>query len=143
MRAAVKLEPMSDADRNAATLAASCAAGNMRALARLISALEAEDSRVSDAAFEAVFQFNFPRRVIGVTGPPGGGKSTLIDYLAGLLLARARADPQTEPKVAILAIDPSSPFTGGALLGGRIRKASLGHTGVFIRSMGKRRVAGG
>jgi LAO/AO transport system kinase len=76
-------------------------------------------------------------RVVGVTGPPGAGKSTLVDRLARLLRARGET-------VGILAVDPTSPFTGGALLGDRIRMQSL-YTdgGVFIRSMATRGAMGG
>jgi LAO/AO transport system kinase len=75
--------------------------------------------------------------LVGVTGPPGSGKSTLVDKLA----RRARAGHET---VAIVAVDPSSPFTGGALLGDRVRMmAHSGDPGVFIRSMAARRALGG
>jgi LAO/AO transport system kinase len=75
--------------------------------------------------------------VVGVTGPPGSGKSTLVDKLAKLI----RAAGQT---VAIIAVDPSSPFTGGALLGDRVRMMEhYADPGVFIRSMAARRALGG
>src|SRR4029077_8612342 len=76
-------------------------------------------------------------RVVGVTGPPGAGKSTLVDRLARLI----RKGGQT---VGILAVDPTSPFTGGALLGDRIRMSTLyTDPGVFIRSMATRGAMGG
>jgi LAO/AO transport system kinase len=76
-------------------------------------------------------------RVVGLTGPPGVGKSTLVNSLVGELCARGRT-------VAVLAVDPSSPFTGGALLGDRIRmQAHSGNPGVFIRSMASRGRLGG
>jgi len=123
--------------RTASDWASACRAGDRRALSRLITLLEAGDAE-SAAAANAVASFDLPRHVIGITGPPGAGKSTLIDYLAGLAL-------QTPGKlVAILAIDPSSPFTGGALLGDRIRMASLrNEPRAFIRSMGSRGASGG
>jgi LAO/AO transport system kinase len=75
--------------------------------------------------------------VIGITGPPGSGKSTLVDKLVGSV----RAEGLT---VAIIAVDPSSPFSGGALLGDRVRMmAHHGDPGVFIRSMAARRTVGG
>lgn len=119
-----------------AALAGACRAGDRRALAKLISLLESEIPAESAAASDAVAGFDYPRHVIGISGPPGAGKSTLVAYLAELALA-ARS-------VAILAVDPSSPFTGGALLGDRIRMAALrNEPNVFIRSMGSRGAAGG
>jgi LAO/AO transport system kinase len=74
---------------------------------------------------------------IGLTGPPGGGKSSLVNSLAGLLVEQGR-------KVAIVCVDPSSPFTGGALLGDRLRMQDIPQDkGVFIRSMGSRGSTGG
>src|SRR5207245_3079345 len=76
-------------------------------------------------------------RIVGVTGPPGGGKSTLVSRLA----AEYR---KTNDRVAIVAVDPSSPFTGGAILGDRIRmRDRFLDEGVFIRSMASRGHAGG
>jgi len=95
------------------------------------------ESADAAAASDAVARLSLPRQTLGLTGPPGAGKSTLVDYLTGLYRARGE-------KVAVLAIDPSSPFTGGALLGDRIRMSSLRNDpGVFIRSMGSRGAAGG
>ena len=75
--------------------------------------------------------------VLGVTGPPGAGKSTLVDRFISLWRAEGK-------KVAVIAIDPSSPFTGGAVLGDRIRMQNhAGDDGVFIRSLGSRGVHGG
>jgi LAO/AO transport system kinase len=74
---------------------------------------------------------------IGLTGPPGGGKSSLVNHLAGQLVEKGR-------KVAIVCVDPSSPFTGGALLGDRLRMQDIPQDrGVFIRSMGSRGSSGG
>ncbi|HLX61756.1 MAG TPA: methylmalonyl Co-A mutase-associated GTPase MeaB [Planctomycetota bacterium] len=126
------------ASESSTVLAAACCAGDLRALSRLISLLESNDSAQSAAAFDAVARFDYPQHVIGITGPPGAGKSTLVAYLAELAL-----QPPGK-KVAILAIDPSSPFTGGALLGDRIRMGELRNDPrVFIRSMGSRGASGG
>lgn len=120
-----------------AELAAACKAGDRRAASRLITLLESGDPKIVSETSRAVSSFELPRQTIGLTGPPGAGKSTLVDYAVGLF--RARGD-----KVAVLAIDPSSPFTGGALLGDRIRMSSLRNdSGVFIRSMGSRGASGG
>ena len=113
-----------------------CQNGDRRAASRLISLLESPDRTAAGAASQAVAHLPFPKQSIGVTGPPGAGKSTLLDYLCSLYRARQK-------KVGILAIDPSSPFTGGALLGDRIRMGShAGDSGVFIRSMGSRGASG-
>jgi LAO/AO transport system kinase len=114
-----------------------CRNGDRRAASRLITALESGNAQTADAAGTAVADFALPRHTIGITGPPGAGKSTLVDYLTGLFRARGE-------RVAVLAIDPSSPFTGGALLGDRIRMSSHRNDGgVFIRSMGSRGATGG
>ena len=111
-------------------------AGDLRALAKLLSALEREGPaclkrhpellRPSSAAFR-----------LGITGPPGAGKSTLIGQLIGRLRAKGL-------RVGVLAVDPSSPFTQGAILGDRIRYTEhFGDEGVFIRSLGSRGSLGG
>jgi LAO/AO transport system kinase len=128
---------MSSSTNDIPALAAACQSGDRRAASRLISLLESSDTALAAAASDAVSRMSLPRQTIGLTGPPGAGKSTLVDYLAGLYRARGG-------KVAVLAVDPSSPFTGGALLGDRIRMSSLRNDpGVFIRSMGSRGAAGG
>jgi LAO/AO transport system kinase len=120
-----------------AELAAACRGGDRRAASRLITLLESCDPAIVTEASRAVSGFELPRHTIGLTGPPGAGKSTLLDYAVNLFRAR-------NERVAVLAIDPSSPFTGGALLGDRIRMASLRNdTGVFIRSMGSHGASGG
>jgi len=117
------------------------ASGEARAIARIITALE-EGSEWGEAAARelALLAAEAPGRrgrIIGITGPPGSGKSTLADRLVALLRGRGR-------RVGVVAIDPSSPLTGGALLGDRIRMASAhGDPGVFVRSMASRGMAGG
>jgi LAO/AO transport system kinase len=110
-------------------------AGDARALARLITAIEDGAPGVLDV-LDALEPID-PVHVLGVTGPPGSGKSTLTDRLVGA--ARARGE-----RVAVLLVDPSSPFSGGAVLGDRIRMQH--HTAdpdVFIRSLGSRGHQGG
>ncbi|MVZ99853.1 methylmalonyl Co-A mutase-associated GTPase MeaB [Actinomadura sp. LD22] len=112
-------------------------AGDRRALARAISLIEREGTQAADvlAALRAVAGPQ-PRRV-GLTGAPGAGKSTLL----GAMIGAARRNDRT---VGVLAIDPSSPFSGGALLGDRLRMHEhILDTGVFIRSMGARGQLGG
>src|SRR6187431_1614264 len=120
----------------AVPLAERLIAGDKRALARAITLIESDDP----AGWELVREV-YPRtgkaRIVGFTGPPGVGKSTLI----GALTAELR---KAERQVAVLSIDPSSPFTQGALLGDRIRLSDhFLDPGVFIRSMGTRGHLGG
>jgi GTPase len=118
------------------TLAARLLAGDRRALARAISLVE-DDRREGWELVREVYPHTGGAAVIGFTGPPGAGKSTLI---AALTKAR-RAAGRT---VGVLSIDPSSPFTQGALLGDRIRLAEhFLDQGVFIRSMANRGALGG
>jgi len=119
-----------------APLAERLVAGDKRALARAITLIESDDP----AGWELVREV-YPRtgkaRIVGFTGPPGVGKSTLI----GALTAELR---KSERQVAVLSIDPSSPFTQGALLGDRIRLSDhFLDPGVFIRSMASRGALGG
>lgn len=110
--------------------------GNLRALSRAITAVEnrTKDSR---ELLKALFPHTGRARIVGLTGSPGAGKSTLVDALAG----QYRKRQQT---VGIIAIDPTSPFTGGAILGDRIRMQShTGDHGTFIRSMATRGSLGG
>jgi len=111
-------------------------AGDRRALARAISAVEnGEES--GTALLKMLFGKAAQSYVVGVTGSPGSGKSTLVEKLA---LEYRRAGL----RVGILAVDPTSPFSGGAILGDRIRMQSLsGDNGVFIRSMATRGQLGG
>ena len=110
--------------------------GEHAAVARAISKIE--DGSVGAAELmKEIYQHSRGGLVIGITGPPGAGKSSLVDKLA--LLYRQRGD-----RVGIVAVDPSSPFSGGAILGDRIRMQTLGlDEGVFIRSMATRGNLGG
>jgi LAO/AO transport system kinase len=111
--------------------------GNRLALARLLTQVE-NDSPEGRAALAELFPHTGKAHLIGVTGAPGTGKSSLVNQLA--LGYRKKADQ----KVAIVAVDPSSPFTGGAVLGDRVRMRDLsGDEGVFIRSMASRGSLGG
>jgi LAO/AO transport system kinase len=118
------------------TLAERLMAGDKRALARGISLVEDDDPEGWELV-RAVYPHTGNASVVGITGPPGAGKSTLISSLIRLHRARDR-------EVAVLSIDPSSPFRGGALLGDRIRLAEhFLDPGVFIRSMATRGALGG
>jgi LAO/AO transport system kinase len=111
-------------------------AGEVRAIARAISIVE-DESDASAALVSRLFPRTGTAYLIGVTGPPGAGKSTLVDRLTTELRAAGRT-------VGILAVDPTSPFTGGAILGDRVRmQAHAGDSGVFIRSMATRGNLGG
>jgi GTPase len=124
------------AGNTAAELAERLLAGDKRALARAISLVENDDPE-GWALVRAVYPKTGRASVVGFTGPPGVGKSTLI----GRLVELARAN---ERQVAVLSIDPSSPFTQGALLGDRIRLTDhFLDPGVYIRSMASRGSLGG
>ena len=110
--------------------------GEPRALARVITLVE-NRSRDSLELLQQLFPHTGKSQIIGVTGSPGAGKSSLVDRLA-------IAYRQRNKTVGIVAVDPSSPFTGGAILGDRIRMQTLGvDPGVFIRSMATRGHLGG
>jgi LAO/AO transport system kinase len=115
---------------------ASLRAGDARALARAISTVENRAAGWSDL-LKALFPHSGRARVIGMTGPPGAGKSTLVDQLARLYRKRDRT-------VGIIAVDPTSPYTGGAILGDRIRMQDhFSDPGIYIRSMATRGSLGG
>lgn len=107
-----------------------------RALARAITKIENEDADAS-AISALLYPHTGHAHIIGVTGPPGSGKSTLVDALTAVIRKDGRS-------VGIVAVDPSSPFTGGAVLGDRVRmQRHAGDAGVFIRSMAARHTPGG
>ncbi len=111
-------------------------AGDVRALARAIRMVEDRDPGVP-ALVRAVRRGGTALAAIGITGPPGSGKSTVCDQLIGRWRERGES-------VAVLAVDPSSPFSGGALLGDRVRmQRHAGDPGVYIRSMAARGHLGG
>ena len=111
-------------------------AGDPRALARAISVIE-DDGPSAASLVRQLFPHTGGAYLVGVTGPPGAGKSTLVDRMVTV----ARADGET---VGVLAVDPTSPFTGGAMLGDRVRmQAHASDPGVFIRSMATRGHLGG
>ncbi len=120
----------------ATTLSDAAATGDRRALARLLTAVENRTS-VAEAALRELYPKAGRAHIVGITGPPGSGKSTLVAALIATAREAGRA-------VAVVAVDPSSPITGGALLGDRVRMQSYADDrDVFIRSMASRGHAGG
>lgn len=116
-------------------------AGKRRSLARLLTWIE-NDAPQGQAALDRLFARTGRAHLIGVTGSPGSGKSTLVNHIARSL--RSPDDGSKPRSVAIVAVDPTSPFTGGAVLGDRVRMRDLaGDEGVFIRSMASRGALGG
>ena len=111
-------------------------AGDSRALAKAISLVEREDSE-AEAILAELYASTGRARIIGITGSPGAGKSTLVAALA-------KHYRKQQKRIGIVAVDPTSPFSGGAILGDRIRMAELyTDRGVFIRSMATRGFMGG
>ncbi len=123
-------------DRGGNDLVDRVRAGDFRAVARMITLIE-NDPSGSVPYLRRLFPHTGHCYAIGITGSPGSGKSTLVDQLAALYRGEGK-------RIGILAIDPTSPFTGGAILGDRIRMRSCGpDSGVFIRSMATRGQLGG
>jgi LAO/AO transport system kinase len=120
----------------ASSLAARVRAGDVRAIARAISLVE-DDEPGAAALVGELFPDTGRAYLVGVTGPPGAGKSTLVDRLSLELRGR-------DETVGIIAVDPTSPYSGGAILGDRVRmQGQAGDDGVFIRSMATRGHLGG
>ena len=112
--------------------------GNRRALARLITLVENGDAE-GRAALDTLFPYSGKAHLVGVTGASGAGKSTLVNSLVKEVITR-----NPEKKVAVIAVDPTSPFSGGAVLGDRIRMRAIAEAPqVFIRSMASRGALGG
>jgi LAO/AO transport system kinase len=111
-------------------------AGDARAVARAISLVE-DGTAAGDALLQSIFPNTGRAQLIGVTGPPGAGKSTLVDRLTTEIRKAGKA-------VGVIAVDPTSPFSGGAVLGDRVRMGRhFSDAGVFIRSMATRGHLGG
>lgn len=117
-------------------LVADLLVGDKRAAAKLISLIEDDEPEATDA-LARIHPHTGRAHIVGLTGPPGVGKSSLINRLVRTYSARGK-------KIGVVAVDPTSPYTGGAVLGDRIRMADTGiDPGVFIRSMATRGHAGG
>jgi len=115
--------------------------GDRLALSRALTAVENNTSQSKELQ-AALFPYTGQAHLLGVTGAPGSGKSTLVNQIAKVL--RQADHTEKLPKIAIVAVDPTSPFSGGALLGDRIRMQDLaGDKGIFIRSMASRGALGG
>ncbi len=129
-------DPAGSPAERAAALADTARAGDRRSLARLLTAVE-NHTPVAEEALRRLYPLAGGAHLVGITGPPGAGKSTLV----AAVIAQLRAAGRT---VAVVAVDPSSPITGGALLGDRVRMQGYAQDdGVFIRSMASRGHAGG
>ena len=108
---------------------------DVRAVARLLTLIENEDKNV-ETVLKNIWPLTGKSYIIGITGPPGAGKSTIVDLLAKMAL-------ENNFKTGILAVDPTSPFSGGAVLGDRLRMNSAQKAGIFIRSVASRGHLGG
>ncbi|MEB3222279.1 MAG: methylmalonyl Co-A mutase-associated GTPase MeaB [Candidatus Sericytochromatia bacterium] len=123
---------MSDAD----AIAAGVLQRHPRSIARAISWLENGHPQ-AEAVLERIYPHTGGARTVGVTGPPGAGKSTLVDRLVAVIRRAGH-------RVGVVAVDPASPFSGGAILGDRVRMTDVAaDTGVFVRSMSNRGHLGG
>jgi len=129
--------------RDGDSLAARVCAGDPRAVARAISLVE-NDSPDGADLISAVFADTGRAYIVGITGPPGAGKSTLVDRLTREWRRPSAESGRAPSTVGVIAVDPTSPFTGGAVLGDRLRMQDhAGDPGVFIRSMATRGQLGG
>ena len=108
---------------------------DIRSVAKLITLIENEDS-LAEEILKEIWKGTGKSYIIGITGPPGAGKSTIVDCLAKFLVDKGKS-------VGILAIDPTSPFSGGAVLGDRLRMSGAQNSGIFIRSVASRGHLGG
>ena len=106
-----------------------------RSVAKLLSLIEDENDN-AEKVLKKIWKHTGKSYIIGITGPPGAGKSTIVDLLAKKMI-------EDEHKVSILAVDPTSPFSGGAVLGDRIRMSNSQKLGIFIRSVASRGHLGG
>ena len=108
---------------------------DIRSVARLITLIENEDP-IAESLLKDVWKKTGNSYIIGITGPPGAGKSTLVDSLAKFLSDKGK-------RIGILAVDPTSPYSGGAVLGDRLRMSNAQTSGIFIRSVASRGHLGG
>ena len=108
---------------------------DVRSVARLLTLIEDEDER-AESIIKEIWKLTGKSYIIGITGPPGAGKSTIVDLIA----KSATSDGHN---VGVLAVDPTSPFSGGAVLGDRLRMTSAQESGIFIRSVASRGHLGG
>ena len=109
--------------------------GDIRSVARLLTLIENEDDK-AETILKEIWKNTGKSYIIGITGPPGAGKSTIVDLLAKLAVEK-------QHKVGVLAVDPTSPFSGGAVLGDRLRMTSAQNANTFIRSVASRGHLGG